>query len=93
MRWFERVLACSPGTNSIWVSVQAYSVKATAQWQLQQTNAARASLTSAMELADRQSSKLPSDGSGAQWLERIYAEALIREAKAAINSTTTGGRL
>jgi serine/threonine protein kinase len=91
--WSERVLACSPGTNAMWVSVQAYSIKAMAQWQLQQTNAAQASLTNAMELADGQSSKLPSDDSGTQWLERVYAEALMRETKAAINSTTTGGPL
>jgi tetratricopeptide (TPR) repeat protein len=89
--WSGRVLACSSGTNSMWMSVQAYSVKAMAQWQLQQTNAAQASLTSSMELADRESSKLLSGDSGTQWLDRIYAHALMREAKAAINSTTTGG--
>jgi tetratricopeptide (TPR) repeat protein len=80
--WSERALACPPGTNSMWVNVQAYAVKAMAQCQLQQTNAAQSSLGRAMELANGESSKLPGGDLGAQWLERVYAEALMREAEA-----------
>jgi tetratricopeptide (TPR) repeat protein len=81
--WSERALACA-ATTGTWVSVQAYAVKAMAQWQLQQSNAAQASLTRAIEVADRNSSKSPSDDSGTEWLERVYAETLIREAKSSI---------
>jgi tetratricopeptide (TPR) repeat protein len=90
MDWSEKVLAFPSDTNGMWASVQAYSIKAMAQWQLDQTNAAQASLTRAMEIADGEFSKLPNGDSGTQWLGRVYAQALMREAKAAVKSTTVG---
>jgi len=90
--WSERVLACPPGTNGMWVNVQAYAVNAMAQRHLQHTSAAQASLTRAIELAGSESANLASGDSGTQWLQRVYAEALLREADATVK-TTTGGPL
>jgi len=83
VQWSKRALACLTATNE-WIRVQIHAVHAMVQCQLQETNAAQASLAKAIELADSKSSKLPSGDPGSQWLERVYADALMREAKGAV---------
>ena len=64
--------------------VQAYSVLAMAQLQLQQTNAARATLAKAVEIEETKLPRLDSGDLGGGWRDWIIAHALLNEARALV---------
>jgi hypothetical protein len=67
--------------------VEAYMVRAMAQYRMTQTNEARATLAKGMAKAD-ELTKLESGDIGTGWRDWIIAHALMKEANALINGET-----
>jgi Flp pilus assembly protein TadD len=69
--------------------VEAYMVLAMAQHQLKRAEEARSALAKGVEIAETKLPKLDSGDLGGSWNDWIIAHALLREAKAMIESQST----
>ena len=77
--WAQRGVA-SAGTN--WsCHLEGQMVLAMAQYHLQQTEPARATLTKALEIADSKLPRIESGDLGKDWLDWIIVHTLLREAR------------
>jgi eukaryotic-like serine/threonine-protein kinase len=84
--WLQKMVGQS---GDMYRTVQAHMVLAMTQQKLNQPEAARATLASGIDLANR---RFPKSGQGSldeQWNDWIIAHALIREARALIEGTAT----
>jgi len=79
--WLQKVVS---QTGDMYRRVDAHMVLAMAQQKLNQPEAARATLTNGMAIANDRFPKSGKGGVGDQWHDWIIAHALIREARALI---------
>jgi eukaryotic-like serine/threonine-protein kinase len=82
--WLQKVVG---QTGDMYRTVQAHMVLAMTQQKLNQPEAARATLASGIDLADRRFPKAGRASLDQQWNDWIIAHALIREARALIEGT------
>ncbi len=85
--WIQKALTTSVGDPDEG-DLQAYMVLAMAQYRSKQTAEARAALAKGVEIAETKLPKLDSGDFGRRWrwIDWIIAHALMREAKAMIQS-------
>jgi mannose/cellobiose epimerase-like protein (N-acyl-D-glucosamine 2-epimerase family) len=80
VEWTQKALAKSFPTRD----AQAYAVLAMAQYQLKQTDEARATLAKGLKIADEKMRDLDHGDLGGNWSDWVIAHALLKEAEALI---------